>query len=778
MPTNFRETDLYGACVEAGIIPQAAGNRNPPTAAGTGQNLSLSPLNLTLKIEGMWCPACSWLIEEVLRRTGGILDPRVSFLSDLVHLKYFPHILSPQEIMPKISRLGYRLVPMEATPAESGEKRSTLLRLGISAILTANIMMVSMALYFGFFREFSREVIGYFSYPIWLMATPVVFYGGLPILRRSLFGLRYGHLSMDTLISIGALAAYFYSLVQLARGSLHLYFDTASMLITIVLLGKYIETHARQRVTAGITGLYKLAQQKVRLLTPAEALPHQEGGDGGEAEKERWILPKDAKSGDQFLVLAGERIPLDGRIISGQGDVDESILTGEARPTRKRPGDEVMGGTLLLDGEMKVRATRVGGGSSLGQMITLMQEALASKNQAELLVDGITRWFVPLILTVAAATAFSLWLLRFSLDDALLRGLTVLLISCPCALGIATPIVKVAVMGLARSRGILIRDPGALERSQGLDTLVFDKTGTLTEGDFSLQKIVTTGSPEGQALSRLAALEVRSDHFLGRAILRKAREESIEIEEAHGFESLEGMGVKGVVQGDLTFIGNRRLMNLEKIEIPAALNHQARDYEEKGLTTIFFGWGREVEGFLVFGDSLRKGIRRMIQELREKGITTWIVSGDAQETTRAMAAESGVDNFLGHALPGDKVELVKSLQGKGHRVGMVGDGINDAAALAQADVGFALGTGAHILQEASDFTLLAQDPTRVLDALGLAALAGRAIRQNLFFAFLYNSVSIPLAVSGLLNPLIAVSAMFASSLTVTGNVLRIWKNYR
>ena len=486
MPANFRETDLYRVCVEAGIIPKAAENENPLAAAGAAQDSSLTPLNLTLKVEGMWCPTCSWLIEEVLRRTKGILEPQVSFLSDLVQVKYFPHILSPKEIMARISRLGYRPSLFQEGSAIGREKKDLQIRLGVSSILTMNVMMISFALYAGFFRDLSQTVIGYFSYPLWLMTTPVIFYGGLPILRRAYAGLRYGSTSMDTLISVGALAAYFYSLVQMARGSLHLYFDTASMLITLVLLGKYIETHARERVSEGITGLYKLANQKVRLFTPAPTLPHQGGGDWGEGGKERWVPSRDVKPGDEFLVFAGERIPLDGQIISGHGTADESILTGESRPIKKRPGEEVRGGVLLLDGQLTLRTTRVGQESSLGQMITLMQEALSKKNPVELLADRITRWFVPIIFAIAGVVALSLWRSNSSLDEALLRSLTVLLISCPCALGIATPLAKVAAMGISRSRGIFIRDPEALEKAKDLDTLVFDKTGTVTEGNFSL----------------------------------------------------------------------------------------------------------------------------------------------------------------------------------------------------------------------------------------------------------------------------------------------------
>ena len=440
----------------------------------------------------MWCPACSWLIEEVLRRTKGVLEPQVFFLSDLIHVKYFPHILSPQEIMTRISRLGYRPSLFQEELAMEREKKDLLIRLGVSSILAMNVMMISLALYAGFFRDLSQTAIGYFSYPLWLMTTPVIFYGGLPILRRAFAGLRYGQTSMDTLISVGALAAYFYSLVQMSRGSLHLYFDTASMLITLVLLGKYIETHAREKVSAGITDLYKLANHKVRLFA---------------GERERWISAGDAKPGDEFLVLGGERVPLDGRVISGGGEVDQSIFTGEAMPVRKGPSDDLMGGVLLVEGNLKLKVTRVGQESTLGQMITLMQEALSRKNPVELLADRITRWFVPCIFIIAGAVALFLWRFNSSVDEALLRSLTVLIISCPCALGIAIPLVKVAAMGVGRAKGILVRNPGALEQAKDLDTIVFDKTGTLTEGNFSLQEIIAEGVSEQEVLGRLASVE-------------------------------------------------------------------------------------------------------------------------------------------------------------------------------------------------------------------------------------------------------------------------------
>jgi heavy metal translocating P-type ATPase len=763
MPANFRETELYQACVESGIIPRAEEDLSSQVAPADSrkQEPSPPPLSLTMKVEGMWCPACSWLIEAVLRKTSGILEAKVFFLSDLVQVSYFPQTLSPPEIMTRISKLGYQPSLLQDGSASARGKKDLQLRLGISAILSMNVMMISFALYAGFFRDLSQTVIGYFSYPLWLMTTPVIFYGGLPILRRAYAGLRYGRTSMDTLISVGALAAYFYSLVQMARGSLHLYFDTASMLITLVLLGKYIETHVREKVSAGITDLYKLVNQKVRLWI------------GGQ---EKWISSEAVQPGYEFIVHSGERIPLDGQIIAGLGHVDQSIFTGETMPLRKGPGDEVMGGVLLLEGDLKLRVTRVGQETTLGQMIVLTQEALDKKNPVELLADRITRWFVPFIFVIAGVLALSLWRFNSSVDEALLRSLTVIIISCPCALGIATPLVKVATMGVGRAKGILVRNPGALEQAKDLDTIIFDKTGTLTEGNFSLREIIAEGVSEREALGRLAPVEAFSDHFLAKEIIHKAREMSVKMEEAAAFEDFEGMGVKGFIGGREVFIGNRQLMNKFGIDLSSSLKKRAFSAESRGMTVVFFGWDQQVRGFLVLGDSIKRGVPELMQELQARNITPWLVSGDASETTRAVAEESGINQFRGQALPQDKVELIRSVQQEGHRVGMVGDGINDAAALAQADVGFALGTGTNITREASDFTLLAAEPARVLEVLDLSAHTTKTIRQNLSFAFLYNGLAIPLAVAGLLNPLIAVCLMFASSLTVIGNALRISRN--
>jgi len=650
--------------------------------------------DLSFRVEGMWCTTCARLIEEVLRRTEGILEARVHFLSDWVQIKYLPGFLSPQDIFGRISTLGYRASLFRDSAERSKERRDLLLRLGISGFLTANLMMISFALYSGFFLELSQEAIGYLSYPIWFLATVVVFYGGYPILKRAFVGLCYFSTSMDTLISIGTLSAYGYSLIQLVRGSIHLYFDTAAMLVTLVLLGRYIEAEAREKVSSGITELYRLASQKVRLLI-----------DG----RERWVSPEAVEPGNEFLALVDEQIPLDGLVIEGHAQVDESVLTGESRPVRKGPGDEVIGGSRLMGGELRLRATRVGPESALGQMVQLVQEALSKRNPMEHLADRIIRWLVPAILIVAGTTITYLRLHGVAMEEALLRAVTVLVITCPCALGLATPLAKVGSVAAGRARGILIRDPGALERGKDLNAFVLDKTGTLTQGDFSLQEVFTVSSNEREALGRVASLEAHSDHLLARRTVQAAREACIEMEPTTCFAAFDGLGVKGVVQGAEVLVGNRQFLDMEGIHRSPALEQKARFRELRGSTVVFFGWHKAVQGFLAFGDSPKENARQLILALRSRGVRICMVSGDAEETTRSIAAQLEIDSFHGHVLPSDKVEVVRKLQERGFRVGMVGDGINDAAALAQADVGFALGTRSNIAKDASDIHIMTDD---------------------------------------------------------------------
>jgi heavy metal translocating P-type ATPase len=699
----------------------------------------------------MWCPSCAWLIEEVLRRTAGIAAAKASFVSDRLHLTYFPHIISPDEIAGRVARLGYRLCAAGNSGADQGKQNQ--IRLAVAAVLVCNIMMAS-AVFYGLV-DVPKAVVRSFSYPVLVMASFVLFYSGLPILKRGFASLFYGTPSMDALISCGALSAYVYSLARMAAGASDLYFDTASMLIVFVLFGRYMETRARQQIKRGTAELDDLCRGKVRSLRGA------------------WKQAGLVRPGERFIVDAGERTPLDSLVVSGHMTVDESFLTGEAAYRAKGPGDRVPGGSAVRDGQATLEATATADESLVGQITAAVKEALERKDAHELLADRFSRLFFPVILAVAAASSLAVWGRGAPVGQAALRGMTVLLVACPCTLGIAIPLVKVASVGLALGFGALVRDPAALERMDGVDTVVFDKTGTLTEGSFSLQEILYKEGDNDALFSWLASVEVHSDHFLGREIVHEARRRGVAIMPAEGFETHEGLGVEGIAEGKKIYIGNRSLMALYGMALEDGLDKEAEAHEGKGNTCVFFAWDGMTRGMLAFGDRVRDKAEETVGLLHERGIEVWLVSGDAESTTGAVARSVGIRHWKGRALPDGKAALIRTQQDRGRRVAMLGDGINDGPGLACADVGCAFGAGADLIGGASDIAFLSPDLAGPLKAIELSRLAREKIRQNLFFAFFYNALAIPVAAAGLLNPLIAVAAMAGSSLTVTWNALRM-----
>lgn len=771
-PQDFAESDLYRACVSSGII--RAKERGVVQEPEAGMDMETDPLarpeeeenlaqEVTLKIAGMWCTACAWVIEASLRGCKGVVEARVSFFSDLATIKYLPPLTAPLDLQQAVARLGYQATVSEDRTEASAEKRSLLLRLGVSWILTMNLMMIAFALYAGFFQELGEDGVRYLSYPLWLLATPVVFYGGFPIIKRAYHGLRFANLSMDTLIAMGALSAYFYSTVMMIEGSLHLYFDTAAMLVSLVLLGKYLEVEAKEKAVSGMADLFQLCPEKVRLPR---------------GKREIWVASSTVRPGDEFLVLGGERVPVDGVIVAGSGALDESILTGESHPVRRAVGSEVFAGSLVLNGPLLLRATRLAAESSVSQIQALVHQALAAKNPLELITDVVIRWLVPGILLLAAGTVLFWRQHGIPLNQALLHGLTVLVITCPCALGLATPLARVAAMGAARSKGVVVQKPEAFERAKEIDTLVFDKTGTLTEGRFSLCEVVVGNVERKEALRRVASLEAHSDHFLAREIVQQAGQLGLELEQPASCEVFEGLGVSGSLKGGPLWAGNARFMEEQGLMLRPFLRDRALFHESRGMTVVFYGWQREVDGFFVFGDTPRSEAKPVVSELHTRGFEIWLVSGDSAATTRAVAEDLGIQQFVGRALPADKLALVRRLQEEGRQVGVIGDGLNDAAALARADLAIAFGSRGTSRESTCDMMVLSKDLRKIPEVFRLALLTSRVIRENLVFAFLYNILAIPLAVAGMLNPLVAVSAMLASSLTVIGNTLRISRSHR
>ncbi len=763
-PVDYRDTDLYRACIEAGIIPEPPGEAGVRAAVvNPHAEKPESGEELVFHVGGMWCTTCALLVESILRTTQGVLDARVFFLSDQAHVEYLPQRTSPERILERVSRLGYTALQAADESESARERRSLQVRLGVAAILTANVMMISWALYLGFLEDLGADGVQVLSWVLWLLSTPVVFYAGAPILNKAFRGIRWGAVSMETLIAVGSLTAYFFSVLQTLSGSLHVYYDTASMLVTLVLLGKTIEAGARDNVSRGVTELLRAAGEKARVLRNG---------------RESWTASADVRVGDEFLVVEGERVPMDGDVLEGKADVDESCLTGESKPVRKKPPDEILNGALVLNGTLRARVVRPGRESAIQQMISLIREAMASKAPAEQMADRVIRWIVPSVIVLASASSLWTWTHGTSIEDALQRGLTVLVITCPCALGIAIPLAKVASISAGKLRGLIIRDPGALDRLKNLDAFVFDKTGTVTEGVFTLHKIVAPGHSEIEVLERLGAVEACSDHLIAREVVRKCGQMGIEPAECTDFETYEGMGVGGRVDGDEIFIGNRLFMAERGCDIPHDLDDQSVQMESEGMSTAFFAWGGPVRGFLCLGDRMREGSLETIRRLRGSGKRICLISGDSVETTRAVSGALGIAELRGGMRPSDKAEFVSSLQQEGYRVAVVGDGINDAPALAQAEVAFTVGSGANLLREVSAITLLGGNIAGILDSMSLARLHVSVSGQNLCFAFAYNFLAIPIAMAGFLNPIIAVLAMFLSSLTVVGNTLRIPRSAR
>ena len=625
-PTVSAKRSSTGRASESGVIPSSPAGSAPQPATDAA---AVPPLELSFSVEGMWCPSCAWLIEEVLSRTAGIVAPKVSFVSDRVHLAYLPHVISPDEIVGRVARLGYRLTWPGNGGADHEKKGQTAL--AVSAFLTCNIMMASVVFY-GLI-DVPEAVARNFSYPVLVMASFALFYAGAPILRRGFASLLYGAPSMDALISFAALSAYAYSLARMAAGSTDLYFDTASMLVTFVLFGRYMEARARQQIRRGMAELSTLGRGKVR--TP----------DGP------WMQADLVKPGERFIAKAGERVPVDSLVLSDQITVDESFLTGEAAPLLKGPGDAVLGGSAVRDGRATLVATATAAASLIGQMAAAMEEALQRKDGHELIADRISRFFVPIVLVIAAGTGAALWWLHGPPGQALLRALTVLLIACPCTLGIAIPLVKVAAIGLARRLGVLVRDPAALERMHGVDTVVFDKTGTLTDGAFSVREIRCKEGDEDALFSLLASVEFHSGHFLGREIVREAARRGATVIPAEAFETYDGFGVKGRLGGRDIYIGNRGLMALHGIGLEDRLGDEAEGHEARGNTCVFFAWDGMTQGMLIFGDRLREKAEETVARLHHRGLEVWLVSGDDESTTRSIAMSAGIRHWKGRVLP-------------------------------------------------------------------------------------------------------------------------------
>jgi len=771
----FTETALFQKCREMGIIPKGPGDLEAPeeqdllvfpSAADPGSKAPLpgdaSPgegLVLDARISGMWCPACAWIIEEAVRKTSGVQKVSCHFSTDRFRCVYDPVKTSPRAVLACVENLGYRPHPPDM-PESAAIGQAEWVRMIVSAFLTMNVMMFSFALYVGFFDTFSPDTVFKLSLPVFMMAAAVLIYGGKWIFSKAAAGIRNAAFGMDTLIAAGAFTAFAYSTYNLARGSLHLYYDTAAMLITLVLIGKHLESAAKNRVQADLNHFYSLIPNKVRLCTDAET-------------SGRYVSAQALNTGDRFRVDSGEIAAADGIILEGAGTVDESALTGEARRVRKERSDRLRGGSRILQGAFTVRAEAVGKEAVFGRMLTLMEEALQKKGPYEERADRILRGFVPGILLLAAGVGLALLFLGHPLETAVVRTLTIVVITCPCALGVAVPLARTAGASLMLKNGILLRDFSALDIIRRISVIVFDKTGTLTSGRWRLQETRTqNGCDLRQALSLAAALEKDSTHYIASEILDHAKKNGIEpttVEEIRHFQN----GVSGRFQGREVRIGSEGFVAdaaerktsdvvLSGAEPPAAASPDSRVYLSLGNTLC---------AVFVFSDPIKPDAEAVVSHLLQSGFRVVMVSGDNPSTTEAVAARLGIPEACGGLLPADKAGWVQRLRQESAPTAMVGDGINDAPAMVCADLGIAMYSESHLGKEAAHATLMRGSPGQLLDFMRMATRIRKKMHQNLAWAFVYNICAIPIAAAGLLTPIIAVCAMLASSLSVIGNTL-------
>ncbi|MGZ3146527.1 heavy metal translocating P-type ATPase [Lentzea chajnantorensis] len=724
---------------------------------------------IELSIGGMTCASCAARIERKLNRLDGV-QASVNYATEKARVSY-PDGCTPADLVKVVEATGYTAelpaAPADAEPAEAVDQLAPLRqRLVTSTVLTVPVVVLAMvpALQFTYWQWLSLALAG-----------PVAVYAAWPFHKAAWTNLRHGAATMDTLISIGVVAAFLWSLyalflgtagvpgmthpftftVERTSGAGNIYLEVAAGVTTFILAGRYFEARSKRRAGAALKALLELGAKDVAVLR-----------DGREVR----VPTDELRAGDRFVVRPGEKIATDGVVEEGSSAVDASMLTGESVPVEVCPGDAVVGATVNAGGRLVVRATRIGADTQLAQMARLVEDAQNGKAEVQRLADRISAVFVPIVIALAVGT-LGFWLgTGGGTGAAFTAAVAVLIIACPCALGLATPTALLVGTGRGAQLGILIKGPEVLESTRRVDTVVLDKTGTVTTGRMSLVGVhVADGETEEQVLRLAGALEHASEHPIAKAVAVAAGD----VPAVEDFRNLEGLGVQGVVDGHAVLVGRSRLLGDWSVRVPSSLADARREAEQQGRTAVLVAWDGEARGVLVVADTVKPTSAAAIRGLRALGLRPVLLTGDNEAAARAVAAEVGIDEVVAEVLPADKVDVVKRLQDEGRVVAMVGDGVNDAAALAQADLGLAMGTGTDAAIEAADLTLVRGDLTAAVDAIRLSRRTLSTIKGNLFWAFAYNVAALPLAALGLLNPMIAGGAMAFSSVFVVSNSLRL-----
>ncbi len=734
-------------------------------------------------VKGMTCASCARRVERALAETPGVLIAGVNLATEKATVTTEPGV-EPDGLAASVKAAGYELVtaPPETEPrtvviksgavaeavAEAGGASKPAAADGVGEHGDHEIVGLKRRLLIAASLSLPAAVIGMtlgmeqpWPWVQLVLVTPVQFWAGAPFLLTAWRQARHLSSNMDTLIALGTLAAYFYSVYALIAGG-HVYFETSGVIITFLLAGRYAEHLSKSRASQAIRGLLELEPKRALVIR-----------DGEEIE----VAVDDIAPGDLLRVRPGDRVPADGVLVEGEGSVDEASFTGEPVPADKVAGDEVWGATVNTSGSFVMRAERVGSESAFARVVRLVDEAQGRKAPIEKLADKVSSIFVPVVLVIAAATFTGWMILGYGTEASVLTAVSVLIIACPCAMGLATPAAIMVGTGRGAQLGILIRGGEVLERSHLIDVVLLDKTGTVTEGKMSLVAVVPEDRPDSPSVSELlrlvASAEERSEHPIGRAIVAAARKRSLELAEPATFESLAGSGVAAEVEGKELTIGRRSIIPGGVMRASADLKLVANQLEDEGMTVVWVADRDELIGVMGLSDTIRSTSAPAIERLKAMGLAVALVTGDNETAARSVAGSIGIESVVAGVLPEGKVDEIKKLQKAGHVVAMVGDGINDAPALAQADLGIAVGSGAGVALEAADVTLMRDDPGLVPTAIHLSRRTLKTIKQNLFWAFFYNTVMIPAAIFGLLDPMIAAAAMAGSSVSVVLNALRL-----
>jgi len=735
---------------------------------------------INLPITGMSCANCAMTIERILKKkVPGVTRASVNFATERASVEYVPSVTNIDKIVAAIQKAGYgAIIPGETLEdaeltAREEEIRNQTRKFLVGAIFTAPLFFLSMGRDFGFLGTWSHDI--WMNWLFLALATPVQFYTGYDFYKGGWKSLVNMSANMDVLVAMGSSVAFFYSLAVLFYPFLgtHVYFETSAVIITLIKLGKMLESRTKGKTGGAIRKLMGLRPKTATIL---------------ENGKEKDIPLVKVNPGDIVIVRPGERIPVDGIIIEGESGVDESMLTGEPLPVDKIPGDKVTGGTINGEGRLKFEARAVGRGTALAGIIRMVQEAQGSRAPIQALADRVAAVFVPAVMFIAFVTFILWWSIGGEFVPSMIRMVAVLVIACPCALGLATPTAIMAGTGKGAEKGILFRNSEALEKAAKLSTVVLDKTGTITMGRPSVVKIVTydpLGMDEKEILRLGASVERGSEHPLGRAIAREAERLGIELYEPEGFKASGGRGVRARIGGRETMVGKPDWFDEMGIDLGDA-REGIRSLQDEGKTVMLVATDR-IKGLIAVADTIKPESAEAIKKLRDQGLKTVMITGDNIQTARAIAAEANIDDIVAELLPEEKIRNIKAFQEKGEKVAMVGDGINDAPALAQADVGMAIGTGTDVAIESGDVVLASGNLLTISRAIQLSRKTMRTIRQNLFWAFFYNIVLIPVA-AGVLNPfetlphflrqlhpILAAFAMAISSITVVSNSLRLYR---